>query len=183
MEEIDILNAIHGALNSTAMDYLALAFEYVFKIGIIWIVIGLLLMRNPCDRKFGATLIFAMILEFIIVYCLKFAVDRPRPFVTYEIDALINAFNSTSFPSGHTAQLFCAATVIGIFRRKYAAPMFILAIMVAVSRMYLYAHYPTDVLAGAVIGIVVAFVTIEYIMRSGRITVFVKIRNGDEESD
>lgn len=183
MEEIDVLNAIHGALNSVAMDYVALAFEYVFKIGIIWILIGVLLMRTPKTRKFGATLIFAMLLEFVIVYCLKFAVDRPRPFVTYEIDALITAFSSTSFPSGHTAQLFCAATVIGIFRREYAIPMFVLAFTVAVSRMYLYAHYPTDVLAGAIIGIVAALVTIEYVMRSQRITVFVKIRDGEEESD
>ncbi len=183
MEEIDILNTIHGALDSTAMDYLSLAFEYVFKIGIIWIVIGLILMRTPKNRKFGACLIFALILEFAIVYSLKFAVDRPRPFVTYDIEPLISAFSSTSFPSGHTAQLFCAATVISLFRRKYAAPMFLLAFMVAVSRMYLYAHYPTDVLAGAIIGVAAAWFTIEYIMRSERITVFVKIRDGEEESD
>ncbi len=181
MQEIDILNAIHGALNSTAMDYLSLAFEYVFKIGFIWIIIGLFLMRDVKTRKFGAALIIAMVIEFAAVYCLKFTIDRPRPFEVYDVEALITTFGSTSFPSGHTAQLFCAATVISVFRKKYAVPMFLLAFMVAVSRMYLYAHYPTDVLAGAIIGIAAALVTIEYGMRSNRVAVFVKIREDPEE--
>ncbi len=174
MEEIDILYALHDAIACKAMDYVALFFEYVFKLEIVWLVVAILLIADKRHRSFGTVLLMAIILEFVFVYCLKFGVNRVRPVTEYDIDALITDFRSPSFPSGHTAQIFCVATVMLVFCREFAPAMYGLGFFVALTRMYLFAHYPTDVIAGALIGIFCAVCAIVFLLRCNPRTVFVK---------
>ncbi|MGZ4117751.1 MAG: phosphatase PAP2 family protein, partial [Bacteroidia bacterium] len=91
---------------------------------------------------------------------LKYTVNRPRPFVTYpDIEKRASA-GSKSFPSGHTSDSFALATSLSLaFPKWYViAPSYIWACSVAYSRMDLGVHYPSDVLAGAVIGSGSAFI-------------------------
>lgn len=183
MEEIDILEWVHGTFDCTVMDYLSLTFEYVFKVGIVWVILALLLIYTKRHRTFGAVLLLSIILEFAVCLCLKFTVGRPRPFETYSVDALVTSFQSSSFPSSHTAQLFCVATVFAVFCREYAPEMFILAFTVAFTRMYMFAHYPSDVFAGAVIGIICALAAVFLLLRTRPRIVFVKSRIQPDPED
>lgn len=184
MEEIDILYWIHDALNSGMMDSLSLAVDFLFRVEILWGIIAFALFLCRRTRIVGTVLLFALFLEVCIVYGLKIGVDRVRPVNEYDIDALITSYRTSSFPSGHTAQWFCAATVVAVFWRYLAPAMFSMAVLVAITRMYLFAHYPTDVLAGAMIGIVCALASVFIILRADRRTVFVKNPlPPDEESD
>jgi undecaprenyl-diphosphatase len=93
---------------------------------------------------------------------LKTTIDRARPFVTYPDDIHKHSVaGSKSYPSGHTSMAFAAATSISLQYPKWyvIAPAFIYASGVGYSRMYLGVHYPTDVLAGAVLGAGSSFVT------------------------
>jgi undecaprenyl-diphosphatase len=93
---------------------------------------------------------------------LKTTIDRARPFVTYPDDIHKHSVaGSKSYPSGHTSMAFAAATSISLHYPKWyvIAPAFIYASGVGYSRMYLGVHYPTDVLAGAVLGAGSSFVT------------------------
>ena len=93
---------------------------------------------------------------------LKTTIDRTRPFVTYPDDIHKHSVaGSKSYPSGHTSMAFAAATSISLQYPKWyvIAPAFIYASGVGYSRMYLGVHYPTDVLAGAVLGAGSSFVT------------------------
>jgi undecaprenyl-diphosphatase len=93
---------------------------------------------------------------------LKTTIDRARPFVTYPDDIHKHSVaGSKSYPSGHTSMAFAAATTISLQYPKWyvIAPAFIYASGVGYSRMYLGVHYPTDVLAGAVLGAGSSFVT------------------------
>ena len=93
---------------------------------------------------------------------LKTSIDRTRPFVTYPDDIHKHSVaGSKSYPSGHTSMAFSAATSISLQYPKWyvIAPAFIYASGVGYSRMYLGVHYPTDVLAGAVLGAGSSFVT------------------------
>lgn len=85
---------------------------------------------------------------------IKYIVQRPRPFVTYPSIEKYGKAGSLSFPSGHTSMAFATATSLSLnFRKWYVVcPAFLWASSVAYSRMYLGVHYPTDVLAGAIIG-------------------------------
>ena len=69
------------------------------------------------------------------------------------IQLLVKAPTDFAFPSGHTQASFAAATSICLWKRKWGIPALILALLVAFSRMYLYVHYPTDVLAGICFGV------------------------------
>lgn len=80
---------------------------------------------------------------------LKLVVDRPRP----GGDALVAVPASSSFPSGHAATAFAAAAAVGFVYPRLRLPMFVLAALVALSRVYLGVHYPADVLAGALLGL------------------------------
>jgi len=83
----------------------------------------------------------------------KDAVDRPRPFADGEIHAVGRLPGGSSFPSGHAATAFAAATVVAILAPRLRVPALVLAALIAFSRVYLGVHFLSDVLAGAVLGI------------------------------
>ena len=85
---------------------------------------------------------------------LKNLVMRPRPFVTHtDLTALLVPEDPWSFPSGHTLSSFAAASALYFFHHKTGFLAFLLAAAIAFSRLYASVHYPTDVLTGAVIGV------------------------------
>jgi membrane-associated phospholipid phosphatase len=87
-------------------------------------------------------------------YAIKYLVNRDRPYVTHTDLHPLGSENSRSFPSGHTSSAFSIATALSLNYPKWyvAVPAFAWASATGYSRMYLGVHYPTDVLAGAVIG-------------------------------
>ncbi len=143
--------------------------------GIIWWVIGIALLIPRKTRKLGILLIGGLAVASLINnVALKNVIQRPRP---YNIDAsvwtnagyeyiwpdLIKKSSSWSFPSGHTSTSIGAAFALflGCFKnKKYLAigiPTLILSFLVGFSRIYVHVHYPTDVIAGAVVGLIGGF--------------------------
>lgn len=124
--------------------------------GIFWIVLTAILLVVPKTRKVGCmsalALIGALIVDNLI---LKNWVARIRPYEVVEgLNRLIEAQKDYSFPSGHTGSSFASAVVCFLeLPKKYGIPILILAILIACSRLYLGVHYPTDVIAGVIIGI------------------------------
>ncbi len=94
-------------------------------------------------------------------YALKYAVDRNRPYVTHPDLKPLGSESSRSFPSGHTSSAFSTAMSLSLIYPKWyvAVPAFAWASATGYSRMYLGVHYPTDVLAGAVLGAGTAWLT------------------------
>jgi undecaprenyl-diphosphatase len=88
----------------------------------------------------------------------KLVIERPRPFeVLDNVRLLLGPRNGFSFPSGHATTSFCLATVIAMRYPKMRYPIFIAATLVALSRPYIGVHYPSDILAGSVLGILVGY--------------------------
>ncbi len=92
---------------------------------------------------------------------LKYAINRDRPFVTYPDITKKSVAGSPSFPSGHTSSAFATATSVSLAYPKWyvIAPSFAWAGTVGYSRLHLGVHYPSDVLAGALIGSGCAYLT------------------------
>lgn len=126
--------------------------------GIIWLVLSGLLCVFPKYRKAGVTMLTALALDVLLCnVMLKPLVGRMRPFtVNTGMELLINAPKDFSFPSGHTAASFAAAFALLFVKNKLWIPSMILASLIAFSRLYLYVHYPTDVLAGILLGLIVS---------------------------
>lgn len=109
----------------------------------------------------AATDLAALAISGGITIILKYSVNRDRPFVTYpDITKKADAV-APSFPSGHTSSAFATATSVSLAYPKWyvIAPSFAWAGTVGYSRMHLGVHYPSDVLAGALIGSGCAFLT------------------------
>ncbi len=156
--EIEILNFIQG-FRTPFGDRIMCFFTTLGDYGILWIVLGVLLLLIPKTRKTGWIVVVALILELIVCNgILKNAVARVRPCdVNTAIQLLIPRPEDYSFPSGHTVASFAVMTALFTSKdktvRKIAVLSAILAVLIAFSRLYLYVHYPTDVLGGILIGI------------------------------
>lgn len=150
-----ILMNIHNNMHSFILDKIMVLITSLGNGGLIWIIIGGILLLNKKYRKIGAMLIVSLILTTILGEgILKHIVQRLRP--SNDIlsqNMLISKPLSYSFPSGHTASAFAAAGILAIYFKKYAVFFFTLAALIAFSRLYLYVHYPTDVFAGMVLGL------------------------------
>ncbi|HTX61790.1 MAG TPA: phosphatase PAP2 family protein [Methanobacterium sp.] len=111
----------------------------------------------------------ALVLSNLLVILLKYVIAEPRPFLTLNNVVLLTAENGSSFPSGHTASSFAAASVIGLkyYNRaqgKYwlIYPLLLFAVVVGFSRIYVGVHYPYDVIFGAMLGVVCGLTILKY---------------------
>lgn len=111
-------------------------------------------------------LILKSVIAFIITRAVDFGINliyyRPRPFVVQEVNLLIAHKATASFPSGHTIAAFVFAQLLYFHNKKYGIAAYVLAFLVAFSRIYVGVHYPLDTIAGIALGIGIAF-TVEYL--------------------
>ena len=135
--------------------------------GEIWILFGIVLLFFKKYRKFGVFVLVGMLIGSLIGNeILKPIFARPRPCHIYDMlpEMLIDIpkITSYSFPSGHTTSSVIAATVLVRANKKFGFFAIPLAAVIAFSRMYLFVHFPTDILGGTVLGILIGFFTVTY---------------------
>lgn len=158
--ELKILDLIQN-LRTPLLDGIMPLITALGNAGILWIVLTAILLLLPKTRKSGMIAACSLLADFILCnLILKPLVARPRPFtVNTEIDLLINPPADFSFPSGHTAAAFTFAFAMYFAgKKKWGHLCLCLAVLIAFSRMYLYVHYPTDVLGGLLVAIASAFI-------------------------
>lgn len=140
--------------------------DWIFKIithlgdeGIIWIALTIVMLCFKKTRRYGFIMALSLIVGTIVGNIgLKNIFARPRPFnVNPDMlpNLIISPPNSFSFPSGHTMSSFETAMALFLCNKKMGIPALILATLIGFSRNYLYVHYPTDVIAGAILGIAI----------------------------
>nr|WP_314276427.1 phosphatase PAP2 family protein [uncultured Peptostreptococcus sp.] len=158
--DMAILDFIQGSMRTGFMDYIMPIISYMGDAGLIWIVLSIGLIIPKKTRNIGLVIIIALVLNGIICnIILKPMVGRIRPFdVNTSIKLLINKPSDFSFPSGHTSASFVAASVLFFRKSKLFVPSLILGILIGFSRLYLYVHYPSDVLAGIILGIACGYI-------------------------
>lgn len=151
--ELEILHAIQG-LHNEWLNAVMIFFSTIGNGGMVWIVISVVLALIPRTRRCGFAMMVSMALTFLFGnLLLKNLIARPRPFMVDDSVALLIPNPSEySFPSGHTANSFAAAVVIFGHYRKAGIGAFLVAAVIAFSRMYLFVHYPTDILGGIALG-------------------------------
>ena len=133
--------------------------SYAGRLGILWILIALVLCA--AYRRWGvfAFTVIAVALADWSATGLKAIIDRPRPPLRYaEPKTLVPVPHDASFPSGHAATSFAAATMLSLAFPRFAPFLYVLAAAVAFSRVYVGVHYPLDVIGGALLGALVAVV-------------------------
>ena len=123
--------------------------------GLIWILFSSLLLINRKTRYIGLITIGALIFSTILGEgLLKHIVQRPRPYADFTwVRLLVDKSTIYSFPSGHTTSSFAAAFVLSKYLKKFSPVIWMVAIMIAFSRLYLFMHYPSDIVAGIVLGL------------------------------
>lgn len=130
--------------------------------GLFWILISLVLILNKKTRKLGILAGLSLLLCFIVCNLwLKPTIDRTRPWVLFEeVRRLIPAPHDPSFPSGHSANsMACAMAILLNGKKKcYGAAAVTLAVLIALSRLYLGVHFPSDVVGGLVLGVLSAVI-------------------------
>ena len=151
--ELQILHMIQG-WHQDWLSNIMIFFSTIGNAGACWIVLCILLLLIPRTRKCGLTMALAMLLTLVLGNkFIKNVVARPRPCaVDSSVKLLIPFPSEYSFPSGHTSNGFAAAVSIFLFYRKPGIVALIAAGIIAFSRMYLFVHYPTDILGGILLG-------------------------------
>lgn len=142
-----------NSIYSPGWDLVFLIITYAGSV-FLWVFVTLVFWLKR-KRKLATLMICALVIDTILTVVLKNLFLRPRPFETYPDANILDAETGFSFPSGHSERAFSAATIIGSFYTKARIPLFILAILVAFSRIYLGVHYPLDVIYGAFNGVLV----------------------------
>ncbi|MCQ2426684.1 MAG: phosphatase PAP2 family protein [Lachnospiraceae bacterium] len=164
--EIVILDWIHENLVCPFLDFLMPAISLFGEAGIFWIAVAALLLISKKTRKLGLTLGLSFILGLAIGNgILKNVVGRIRPYDFNPIMRdwpLVHLYTDGSFPSGHTLVSAEAASVLMLRKRNpWGWLASVLCLLMMFSRMYLYVHYPLDVLGGLLFGTLFGWIAVK----------------------
>lgn len=160
LQQLD--SSILLAIQDMRLDLLNPLMIFVSTIGnagLIWILLGVILTIIPKTRKLGLLALVSLLGCFLFNnILLKNLVARPRPYTQLpDLSLLVPYPKDYSFPSGHTCSSFAVAGSLLHSGKTWNAlriPAFVLAILISFSRLYVGAHYPSDVIVGAIIGLV-----------------------------
>lgn len=168
--EIDFLKYVIDNFHSDIMTLIMRLITTLGNYGFIWIFINLLLMLRGKTRKAGITMAVSLISVFVVVnIVIKPLISRARPFeMSDDIlnNILISLPTDYSFPSGHTAAAFASATAVFCCNRKYGVILLIAAFIMGVSRIYFVVHFPTDVIGGLCIGVIVGVLSYKFLSKN-----------------
>ena len=169
--DLPVLEWIQANLQCAFLDFIMPIITVFGDAGIFWMAWAAVLLLIPRYRKIGIGMFLALLMGLIVCnLTLKPLVGRMRPY-DFQINVLKKTWDQLllggkllvetphdfSFPSGHTIASFEAAIVILLGNKKMGIPAMILAVLIAFSRMYLYVHYPTDVIFSILLGAGFAF--------------------------
>lgn len=160
-KEFFVLDFINQYIKNPFFDVLMPFISFLGSVGMIWIVLSVILIVTKKHRLLGRSIICDFI--FNVIGCniiIKPIVARIRPYeLNQSINLIVSAPSDYSFPSGHTLFAFGAATIIFLYNKKVGILMYLFALAMAFSRLYLYVHFPSDVAFGAFLGIMFGIVS------------------------
>ena len=145
------------------LDPLAQGLTYAGVSAAIWLVLAAALAIVQRRPRILLYTVAAALTASVTADLLKRVFDRERP----DVDRLVASPLSDAFPSGHASTSFACATVLGALEPRLRVPLYVLAALIALSRTYVGVHYPLDVAAGALLGLVVGFVVLRALRRLG----------------
>jgi len=159
--DIDIFYLLNSlALKNLVFDYLIIFLADYFQYFLVIAFISLLFFRAYLGRqriKVALTVFVSMIIaRFGVVSLIRFFYHRTRPFIDHSVNWLISN-NDFSFPSGHAALFFAMAMAVYFYNKKLGFWFFVAAILMGLSRIIAGVHYPSDIIGGATIGILTAY--------------------------
>jgi undecaprenyl-diphosphatase len=146
------------------LNWFFIGLSWIGTWGAVWLAIALVLAVIWRRPSIFVTVLVADLAADLLAELGKVIVHRHRPFE----HQLGPASSTHSFPSGHTATSFACATVLSAFAPRRRVPFFVLAALIGFSRVYNAMHYPTDVLAGAVLGVLTALLLLAADRRRSR---------------
>lgn len=165
-----ILHGIRNSLSWGALDLLMPKVTALGNGGAVWIAAGAAMTFSKKYRRYGVTMLAALAAGALVGnVCLKPLIARPRPCWVEHIPLLIASPTDYSFPSGHTLSSFIGATVLAKANAKFGLAALPLAALIGFSRLYLYVHFPSDVLAATGLGVAMglAVCSVERRLRGG----------------
>jgi len=166
--DLPILDWIQGSLSCPLLDGLMPPVTALGNAGLIWIAAAICMLLSKKHRRAGLAMALSLAMGLVVCnLALKPLCQRVRPY-DYQLEVhgrlihlLIAAETDFSFPSGHTIASFEAATVLLVCRRKWGILALALACLIAFSRLYLYVHYPTDVLTSVILGSLIGLLAVK----------------------
>lgn len=162
-----ILYWIHDNLSCGVLDMLMPKLTLLGSGGAIWLLAAAIMLCAKKYRRQGVILLAGLAAGVLVGnVCLKNLIARPRPcWLDDSVKLLIPIPTDYSFPSGHTLSSVIGATVLTKTNRRFGWAAIPLAAIIAFSRLYLFVHYPSDILAGAVLGVAIGLVVYRIGMR------------------
>ncbi len=154
MMDLEILSFVRDHMHTQAMDTLLAFVTTLGNYGAIWIVLGLVLLVKNAYRRTGVLTLVALLATHVLASgILKPLFARQRPYIALEaFSSVLGDVGGYSFPSGHATAAFTIATVLYFRIKKWRIPMLIAATVMAFTRIYFHVHYPSDVVAGILLG-------------------------------
>lgn len=158
--DFKILNLIQENLRCKFLDGFNIFISSLGNFGIFWILSGIVLIIFKKYRKIGILALISLFVSFLIFQgILKPIFNRLRPFEqNLEFLHIIKPPFSSSFPSGHTTSAFAFTFLLMLKKTKFFIPSLVIAIFIAFSRLYIYVHFPSDVICGIIVGFLSAFI-------------------------
>lgn len=164
--EFELLYFLQG-LHTPWLDRVMVFVTSLANHGEVWLLLAAICLCFSKTRKLGAAMALSIVLGYVAGnLLLKNLIARSRPcWLDPRIQLLVSVPRDYSFPSGHTLVSFEGAVSVWLFNRRWGWAAVGLAVLIACSRMYLFVHFPTDILAGMALGIVSAYIARRWVQK------------------